>query len=255
MPAPQNRFKQRLRDGELQIGLWLGLGSAHVAELAATTGFDWLVIDAEHGPSDIPLIVDQLRSLDVHRAGAVVRLPMDQAWLIKQALDVGVQTLLVPMVETVEQAKKIVAATRYPPHGLRGVGAALARASRYGSIGDYIRTADEQICTLVQVETLAGVAVIEELAAVDGVDGIFVGPSDLAADMGLAGRATEPPVVEAVVNAIRAIVATGCPAGLLSSDPVTIRAALDQGATFVAVGTDVGVLSGGLQMLLQRYRE
>ena len=185
MPAPVNRFKAALAAGQMQYGCWAGFGDPYATEVMSTAGFDWLVIDGEHAPNDIRSIMAQLQVLegkpDSH---PVVRLPMGEAWLIKQALDIGAQTLLIPMVETAEQARDLVRAMRYPPEGIRGSGAALARASRFAAIPDYIRTANDQMCLLVQVETVRGMEALDAILAVEGVDGVFIGPSDLAAEMG-----------------------------------------------------------------------
>jgi 4-hydroxy-2-oxoheptanedioate aldolase len=254
MPAPQNRFKQSILAGQRQIGLWLGLANAYTAELAGTAGFDWLVIDGEHAPNDIRSMLAQLQALAASPSHAVVRVPIGETWMIKQVLDIGAQTLLVPMVESADQARQLVAATRYPPHGVRGIGSALARASHFNAIGDYIATAAEEICLLLQVETPAGVAAIPDLVGIEGVDGIFVGPSDLAASMGYPGNPAHPDVQAVVVEAIKRIVAGGKPAGILTADPILIDQYLSIGAAFVAVGSDVAVLRRGLVALRDRFR-
>ncbi len=254
MPAPQNRFKAALRSGEVQIGLWLGLATPLTAEICAGAGFDWLVIDAEHGPNDLPLIQSQLAALATRGANAVVRPPMGEAWMLKQVLDAGAQTVLVPMVETAAQAQALVRALRYPPDGIRGVGAALARASDFNRIGDYLQTANDQICLLVQIESRAALDRIEEIAAVGGVDGIFIGPSDLAADMGHPGNPGVAPVQEAVKGAIARIIAAGRPAGILTADRQLARRYLELGATFVAVGTDVTLFARAVDALQAEFR-
>ncbi len=189
MPAPKNPFKAALREDRFQLGLWVALASPYAAEVVSGSGYDWLLIDGEHGPNDIPLLAAQIHSLAGSGSHPIVRLPIGEAWLIKQILDAGAQTLLIPMVESVEQAQALVRAVRYPPHGIRGVGAALGRASQFSRIGDYLETANDEICLLLQIESRAGLAVIDEVAALDGVDGVFIGPSDLAADMGHLGKA------------------------------------------------------------------
>lgn len=253
MPAPINRFKQELLAGRTQIGLWLAMASAYSAEMASHAGFEWLAIDGEHAPNDVQSILGQLQAIQPSASSAVVRLPMGESWLIKQMLDIGAQTLLIPMVESADEARRLVAATRYAPAGTRGIGAALARASRFNGIGDYIATAGDQICLLVQVETRAGIDAIEALTDVENLDGIFVGPSDLAADMGYPGQPTHPDVVSTVIEAIRRIRQGGKAPGILSSDPAFLSAALDAGAQFVAVGTDVGLFTGALRELRGRY--
>ncbi|WP_404405163.1 4-hydroxy-2-oxoheptanedioate aldolase [Pelagibacterium halotolerans] len=254
MPAPENRFKQALHAGQVQIGLWLGLANAYTAEICAGAGFDWLLIDGEHAPNDLPLMMAQLQAIAAGRGEAVVRLPIGEAWQIKQVLDIGAQTLLIPMVETAEQARALVRATRYPPHGVRGVGAALARASNFNRIGDYLQTADEEICLLLQVESRAGLAAIEEIAAIEGVDGIFIGPADLAADMGYIGKPGAPEVQEAVENGLGRILTAGKAAGILTADQTLARRYIALGATFVAVGSDVGLLTQGLTQRRDAFR-
>lgn len=252
MPAPTNTFKARLRSGEQQIGLWLGLGDPSVAELASHTGFDWLVIDGEHGPNGLRDVLAQLRAVG-HRSAAVVRTKDDNRADIKQMLDMGAQTLLVPMIEGGAQAAEVVKSVRYPGKGARGVGAALARASGYGSIPDYLSTADDQICLLLQIETVAGVEALEDIAQTQGVDGIFVGPADLAADMGFLGQPGAPEVQEMVEDALHRIRAAGKAAGILSSDPQLCARYAEIGVEFLAVGSDVGVLMNGLKGLRSRF--
>ena len=253
MPAPHNKFKAAIIAGERQIGLWLALASSYSAEIAAHAGFDWLVVDAEHAPNDVPILLAQLQALAAHPAAAVVRLPSDESWMIKQVRDIGAQTILIPMVESAEQAERIVAATRYAPAGIRGIGAALARASNFNAIPDYIATANDQIGVLVQVETRAGLAAIEALCDVPGVDGVFVGPSDLAADMGYPGNSAHPDVQAQVFDAIARIVGGGKACGILTSNLDQGRDYLAAGCSFVAVGTDVGVLVNGLKTLRQQF--
>lgn len=187
MPAPVNHFKHRLKAGECLHGIWLGFANPYAAEMAATAGFDWLLIDGEHAPNDIRSIMAQLAILDGKGSASVVRLPDDDATLIKQALDIGAQNLLIPMIESAEQAERCLRAAHYPPAGFRGVGSALARASKFGSIPDYLTTANDEILVLLQVESRRGLDALDDILAVDGVDGVFIGPSDLAADMGYPG--------------------------------------------------------------------
>jgi 4-hydroxy-2-oxoheptanedioate aldolase len=254
VPAPQNHFKQRLHAGERQIGLWLGLADPYAAELIAGAGFDWLVIDGEHAPNELRSTLAQLQALSAHPVSAVCRPPTGESWMIKQLLDIGCQTILVPMVETVEQAKDLVRAVKYPPRGMRGVGAGLARASRFNAIPDYLATADEQTCLLLQLETCAGLDQLEAIAAVDGVDGIFIGPADLAADMGYLGRPGQAEVQARVEDAITRIVATGKAAGILTSDQQLARRYLELGARFVAVGSDIGLIGTAARQLAAAYR-
>lgn len=253
MPAPKNLFKAALRDGRPQIGLWLNTGEPLLAELAGTAGFDWLVIDAEHGPNDLRSIIGQLQALSASPAEAVVRPPMGEPWMIKQLLDAGARTLLVPMVDSAQQARALVQAVRYPPHGIRGVGAAVARASAFNTITDYADTAADEICLLVQVETKAAVADLENIAAVEGIDGIFIGPADLSADMGYIGRIEAPEVQEVIERAIGTITTAGKAAGILTFNEALNLRYIDLGARFVAVGADIAEFAGVLQRLAGRY--
>ncbi len=253
MPASKNQFKAALRQGREQIGLWLDTGEPLTAEIAGTCGFDWLVIDGEHGPNDLRSIMAQLQALSGSPSEVVVRSPMGESWMIKQLLDIGARNLLVPMVDSAEQAKELVRAVHYPPRGIRGVGAAVARASAFNLIADYADTAAEEICLLVQAETMAAIRDLENIAAVDGVDGIFIGPADLSADMGYLGRMEAPEVQEVIEKAISTIVASGKAAGILTFSESLNRRYLDLGATFVAVGADVTEFSAALRGLAARY--
>lgn len=256
MPAPVNRFKAALAAGQMQYGCWAGFADPYPTEVMATAGFDWLVIDGEHAPNDIRSIMAQLQVLegkpDSH---PVVRLPMGEAWLIKQALDIGAQTLLIPMVESAEQARDLVRAMRYPPQGIRGSGAALARASRFAAIPDYIATANDQLCLLVQVETVKGMDALDEILQVDGVDGVFIGPSDLAADMGHRGDSAQPAVRDAIKGALARIKASDKAAGILALDHDTAQDYRDWGAQFLAVGIDVVMLARAARELAARWKQ
>lgn len=253
MPAPVNSFKAAIAAGKPQIGFWLALANAYTAEIAAHAGFDWLLVDGEHAPNDIPSILAQLQAIGT-ASHPIVRLPIGEAWLIKQALDIGAQTLLIPMVESAEQARQLVRAVRYPPEGMRGVGASIARASAFSRLGDYLPTADAQVCLLVQVENRAGLAALDEILTVDGVDGVFVGPADLAADLGYIGRPGVPEVQAAVEDALTRIVKSGKAAGILTSDEALNKRYLELGATFVAVGTDVTMFAQSTTALAKRYK-
>ncbi|MEH6689825.1 MAG: HpcH/HpaI aldolase/citrate lyase family protein [Pseudorhizobium pelagicum] len=253
MPVPKNLFKAALRDGRPQIGLWLNTGEPLIAELAGTAGFDWLVIDGEHGPNDLRSIIEQLRALSASPAEAVVRPPMGEPWMIKQLLDAGARTLLVPMVDSAEQARALVKAVRYPPHGIRGVGAAVARASAFNTVSDYAETAADEICLLVQAETRAAIADLENIAAVEGIDGVFIGPADLSADMGYLGRIEAPEVQEVIEKALATITAAGKAAGILTFNEALNLRYIDLGARFVAVGSDVAEFAGTLRRLAGRY--
>lgn len=255
MDMPINTFKQRLRSGEAQIGLWLGLANAYCAELAANAGFDWLLIDGEHAPNDLRTLLGQLQAVAPYPSQPVIRPVVGDTALIKQVLDIGVQTLLVPMVESADQARELVRAIHYPPHGVRGVGSALARASRWNSIPGYLDKADEQMCLLVQIESREGLANLDEIAAVDGVDGVFIGPADLSASMGFRGNPGHPDVQTAIGDAIARIRQAGKAAGILSADEKLARRYIELGAAFVAVGVDTTVLMRGLQTLAATFKD
>ena len=255
MDMPINTFKQRLRSGQAQIGLWLGLADPYCAELAANAGFDWLLLDGEHAPNDLRSLLAQLQAVAPYPAQPIVRPVIGDTALIKQLLDIGAQTLLVPMVESAEQARQLVRAMRYPPHGVRGVGSALARASRWNSIPDYLDQADDQMCLLVQVENCEGLANLDAICAVEGVDGVFIGPADLSAAMGQRGNPGHPEVQAAIEEAIVRITRAGKAAGILSADETLARRYIELGAAFVAVGVDTTVLMRGLQVLAGTFKE
>ena len=253
MPVPVNPFKKALSAGETVFGCWLGLADTFSAELMGTAGFDWLLIDGEHAPNDLRSILAQLQVLAASPSHAVVRLPIGETYMIKQVLDAGAQTVLVPMVESADQARQLVRDVTYPPHGDRGVGYALTRASRFSQIADYGATADAQTCLLVQVENLKGLAALDDILAVDGVDGVFIGPADLAADMGHMGNAQHPDVQTAIMDALRRIKVAGKAPGILSTRDEMTNEALAAGAQFVAVGADVLLLSHTAQALARKW--
>lgn len=244
-----NPFKQALAARRAQVGLWLSLAQPYAAEACATAGFQWLLIDGEHAPNDVRSTLAQLQAVAAYPAQPVVRAVTGDTALIKQLLDIGAQNLLVPMVDTPEQAKALVAATRYPPEGIRGVGAAVARASRWGARRDYLGAANDEVCLLVQAETRTALANLPSICAVDGVDGVFIGPADLAASMGHRGAPGHPEVQAAIDHAIRTIVASGKAAGTLTGDAKLARHYLELGATFVAVGIDVTLMVQGARRL------
>lgn len=252
MPAPKNTFKSRLKAGEVQIGLWLGLGDASATELAAGIGFDWILVDGEHGPNGLRDVLGQLRGVG-DRCQVIVRTRDDNRAEIKQMLDIGAQTLLVPMIETGAQAAEVGRSAKYPPEGVRGVGAALARASAYNAIPDYLQTANDEICVLVQVESRAGVEALDDILAVPSVDGVFVGPADLAADMGYLGKPGAPEVQAVVLDALTRIRSSGKAAGILTSDQALAQEYRELGVEFLAVGSDVGVLRAGLSALKAKF--
>lgn len=255
MSAPTNRLKHRLHSGEVLHGIWVGMADPYAAEIAATADFDWLLIDGEHAPNDIRSLSAQIAVIDAGNGPTpIVRLADDNTARIKQALDIGAQSLLIPMVETAEQAAAIWRATRYPPEGIRGVGSALARASRFAAIPDYLQTANDQICLILQVESVRGLAALDAILAVPGLDGVFIGPSDLAADMGLLGQPGHPAVRAAVLDALSRIRASGLAAGVLATDPAFIAECKAAGANFVGVGIDVTLFASALRDLARQYR-
>ena len=253
MPAPQNHLKRRLASGETLYGCWIGMADAYAAEMASTCGFDWLLIDGEHAPNDLRSTMAQLAVIEPSPSLPVVRLRDDDPARIKQALDTGAQSLLIPMIESADQARRAVAATRYPPEGIRGVGSSLARASRFSAIPDYLRTANDQICLILQIESRAGLAALDEILTIPGVDGVFIGPSDLAADMGHLGNAAHPEVRAAVMDALRRISASGKAAGVLTTEDPFIADCVAAGARFVGVGIDVLAYVGALRARAKQF--
>lgn len=253
MPAPLNHLKHRLSKGETLHGIWLGLADPYCAEIAASSGFDWLLIDGEHAPNDIRSLSAQLAVIEGKGPAALIRLPDDDPAKIKQALDIGAQTILIPMVESVAQAERCLRATRYPPQGFRGVGSALARASRFSGIPDYLATANDQICLILQIETAKGLAALDSILKVPGPDGFFIGPADLAADMGHLGNPSHPEVKSAIKDALARIRAAGKSAGILVTEPALIKEYQAAGANFVGVGIDVTILATALRALAREH--
>ncbi len=234
-------------------GMWVCSGSPLVAEICAGAGLDWLLIDMEHSPNGLESVLAQLQAVAAYPVSPVVRVPIGDVVTLKQVLDVGAQNILVPMVSSASEAEDVVAAVRYPPRGRRGVGSALARSGRWNRVEDYLTGADDHVSLFVQIETIEGVEAAAEIAAVDGVDGVFVGPSDLAASMGLLGQQTHPDVVAAVLRAFEAVRTAGTPAGVNAFDPIAARSYLDAGAAFVLVGADVALLARGSESLAAAF--
>jgi 4-hydroxy-2-oxoheptanedioate aldolase len=241
---PPNAFKAALAAGLPQIGIWSSLCSNIAAEILAGSGFDWILIDTEHAPNEVPGVLSQLQAMAAGTSEPVVRCAWNDTVMMKRILDIGARSILVPFVQNAQEAQAAVSATRYPPLGNRGVSVA-QRANRYGRVADYHRKAHEDICVLVQVETRAAVSQIEAIAAVDGVDGIFIGPSDLAADLGHLADPRHPEVQALIADACARIRAAGKSAGMLSGDPEDSARYFDMGFTFVAVGSDLGILAWG----------
>lgn len=249
-----NNFKQAIANGAPQIGIWQALASPYTAEICAGAGFDWLLIDAEHGPNDLPLVLSQLQAVAPYPVEPVVRIPVGDTVLVKQYLDIGARTILVPMVETAEAAATMVRAVRYPPHGVRGIGSAIGRASRWNRVPDYLQNAHNDICLLVQVESRRAIENLEEIASIPGVDGVFIGPSDLAADLGHIGNPGHSEVQQTIENAIGRILACNKPVGMLIADEKLAQRYLALGSTFVAVGTDVTILARGAEAIANRFK-
>lgn len=254
MQTPQNAFKRRLLAKELQIGLWCSLGSNIAAEIVGDSGFDWVLLDTEHAPNEPPDVLAQLQAFAAGTAQVVVRPAWNDAVLIKRLLDIGAQTLLVPFVQNAEEARRAIAACRYPPAGIRGITTG-GRASRYGRAASYLKEADQQVCLLVQAETMGAIDQIPEIAAVDGVDGIFVGPSDLSASMGHIGNPLHPEVQRAIELAAKRINDAGKVAGILTAVEADARRYIEWGYRFVAVGTDIGLLARNADALAAAFRK
>jgi 4-hydroxy-2-oxoheptanedioate aldolase len=248
-----NPFKKALNSGRLQIGLWHSLSSHLVVEILADCGFDWILIDTEHAPNELPMVLTELQAMSGGSAHPVVRPAWNDQVIIKRLLDIGAQSILVPYIETEEEAKRAVMSTRYPPQGFRGF-ASQARASRYGRIKGYHAAANAEICLLLQVETKRGLENLERIAGVEGVDGIFIGPGDLSAALGYLGQPNNPEVVKTIEGAIGRIKDCGKAPGILSGDPQLAQHYIEIGCLFAAVGSDIGLLANGAEQLARRFR-
>ena len=235
------------------VGMWCSARSPVTAEICAGSGLDWLLIDGEHGPNDLGSILAQLQAVAGYPVTTVVRVPSNDAVIIKQVLDLGAQNLIVPMVGSAEEAQAAVSAMRYPPGGIRGVGSALARSARWNRVPGYVHDADSHVCLLVQIESAAAVDAAAEIAAVDGVDGVFVGPADLSASMGLLGQQSHPDVTDAVLRTFEAVKAQGQAVGVNAFDPTVAEEYVKAGASFVVVGSDVTLLAQASDALAARF--
>ena len=253
MDLPRNAFKQAIAKGELQIGLWCSLCSPITTEIVSHSGFDWLLLDTEHSPNEVPDVLVQLQAMQAGTASAIVRPAWNDIVLIKRFLDVGAQSLLIPFVQTPEEARRAVEATRYPPGGIRGITGS-GRASRYGRVKDYLKNASREICLLVQVETKNALDQIEAIASVDGIDGVFIGPNDLSASFGHIGNWGHPEVQGALEDAVRRLKKIGKPAGILTPNEEEAKRFIAWGYTFVAVGADLGLLARGADALSKRFK-
>lgn len=249
-----NPFKVGLVRGEAQIGLWLSSTSSYMAEIAATAGYDWLLIDGEHAPNTIQDLYHQLQAIAPYASQPVIRPVEGNRSLIKQVLDIGARTLLIPMVESAEQAREIVSAMRYPPEGVRGVGASVARAARWGRVDNYMARANDALCLLIQVESKTALDNLDEILQVDGIDGVFIGPADLSASLGYPDNAGHPEVQRIIEQSIRRIREAGKAAGFLAVDPAMAQKCLAWGANFVAVGVDTMLYNHALDARLRMFK-
>ena len=249
-----NLFKQNIKKGIVQWGIWNSMPGPAIAEILADVGFDWVLIDMEHSPQDQHTVLTSLQAMAPFPSHPIVRVVINDTAKIKQVLDLGAQSILVPYVESADEARKAVNAVRYPPAGIRGV-AGLVRAGGYGRIKDYHKKADKEICLLVQVETKKALDSLEEIAAVEGVDGIFFGPADLSASMGLLGQPSNETVVSAIENAIRKLKKMNMPSGVLTFDRAALKRYIASGCLFNAVGVDLALLSNGADSLLAEFKK
>ena len=255
MDMPQNVFKRMLGERRLQVGLFVGLANAYSMEILATAGFDWLLIDGEHAPNNPASVLAQLQAAAPYPVQLVVRPVNHDTALIKQYLDIGAQTLLVPMVESVSEAAALVRAIRYPPHGMRGVGTSLARAARWSGVVDYALHANEEVCLIVQIESKQGLANLDAILMVEGVDGIFIGPADLAASMGYIGQPGHQEVKVAIEDALIRIAATSKAAGVFVTEPRMAQHYRGYGASFIAVGGDTSLLRNAAVTLASSFQD
>lgn len=253
MDMPANAFKAAIQQGRAQIGLWVTIPGSDNAEAMAGCGFDWLLIDTEHSTVSLDTVKSMLQAIASYPVSAAVRPGWNDPVEIKRILDAGAQTILVPYVQNAEEAARAVSAVRYPPAGMRGV-AGITRATRYGLVDGYTARADSQICLLVQVESAEALANIEAIAAVDGVDGIFIGPADLAASMGHPGNPSAPEVKAAILDGIARIRRAGKPAGILTLDPGFLKEAVAAGSVFTAVDVDQAILLRGARALARQWK-
>jgi 4-hydroxy-2-oxoheptanedioate aldolase len=254
MELPENAFKRALKAGRAQIGLWSSLSSHYSVEVIAGAGYDWILLDCEHSPNDLESLLAQLQAAAPYPSTPVVRVPWNDMVTIKRVLDIGVQSLLIPYVCSAAEAAAAVAATRYPPAGVRGV-AGTTRATRFGRIKDYAKRAHEEICVLVQVETKPALDQLEAICAVEGVDGVFIGPADLHASMGYPGETANAQVLPLIEEAMRRIRRAGKAPGYLSPVEADAKRMLGAGALFCAVGADVGILARGAEALREKFQE
>ncbi len=243
MQNPKNRFKEALHAGKRQLGIWNTIGGHAVPELLGGAGFDWVLVDCEHSAVETIDVLPALQAIGQHpETAALVRPAANDPTLFKRILDMGAQTLLVPYVQTAHEAAAAVSAMRYGPQGMRGM-AGMTRATRYGKVDNYFATASDELCLVVQIETIEGLENLEAIAQTDGVDAVFIGPADLSASMGFPGQMTHPQVDAAICDAIRRLVDIGVPVGIMALVPDTAQRYMDKGASFVAVAVDLSLLA------------
>ncbi len=254
MDLPINHFKRAIKSGQAQYGLWMGLPDSICAEIGAGAGFDWLLIDSEHAPYSIRDIHNHLQTIQAYNIPAIVRPVEGRTALLKQLLDIGAQTLLIPMVDTAEQAQQLVKNVRYPPQGIRGLGTSMARAARWNSVDGYLQKANDEICLIVQAETTKAMENLAEIVAVDGVDAVFIGPSDLSASMGHIGNPGHPDVVAAIEQGFATILKAGKAAGVLAVDEKLAKGYVEKGASFVGVGVDAALLTNATRQLANQFK-
>lgn len=253
MKVPENHFKRAIKSGKSQIGFWCSLASNVSIEILAGSGFDWLLLDTEHSPNELPQVFNQLQAMMENDTHPIVRPAWNDMVMIKRYLDAGVQTLLLPTIQTKEEAEQAVAFTRYPPKGVRGY-ASGSRSSRFGRIDDYHNKCEEEICVLVQIETKQGLDNLDEISRVEGVDGVFIGPGDLSADLGYLGQTGHPDIRKIIVNAIGRIRDAGNAPGILTGVEEEARAYIDAGCLFTAVGSDAGLLARGSEKIAKSFK-
>ena len=247
-------FRQKLQDGKTLFGLWQALANGYTAEICARAGYDWLLFDGEHSPNTAQTLLAQLQAVAPFSVEAIARVPIGEPVYIKQYLDIGFSTLLVPMVESAEQARAIVSATRFPPRGIRGVASATSRASGFGADGDYLAQAHERVTVIAQIESRAALEAIDEIAAVEGVDALFIGPADLAGSLGHLGAPTHPAVQTAIARAKSRIDASGKSAGIFAISAEDAKTRISEGFRFISIGTDIGLLAKGATTLLSNVK-
>lgn len=253
MNVTPNPFLAAIRAGKPQLGIWVGLCSPFAAEIVAGAGFDWALVDMEHSPNDLNLVLGQLQAFAAYETTALVRPEWNDPVLVKRLLDIGAQGLLFPMIQTVEEGQKAIAATRYPPNGVRGVSYS-TRANKFGRVKDYFTKSEDELAVLLQLETRAAVGLAGQIGALGGCDGVFFGPADIGADMGILGQPTHPDIWEFIMPVAKRLMADGIPVGTLVADTNLARRLLDEGFTFVACGIDASILAKGVDALLSEMK-